>query len=256
MVLLGILREVYHLPLRQTIGLAQSILDLMQVVLPLPDFSTLSRRLQTVCIPLSTTRQPRSGNLVVLIDSTGVKVAGEGSWKIRMHGKSHATKWRKLHIATSESGGEILSLTVTDAPQSDWSQVPELLTAIPGTIARVIADGAYDVRPCRKVILERGATALIPPNKRGKIHLEDSILRERNTMLQTIRRTSRQHWKQSSGYHRRSRIEATMFRYKAAFSDRLSTRTDISQESQLSLRTHILNRWLQLGMPAYGGQPS
>lgn len=255
-VLLGILREVYRLPLRQTIGLTRSIFELMQVVLPIPDFSTLSRRLQTVRIPYRTTRLSRSDNLVVLLDSTGVKVAGEGSWKIRMHGKAHATKWRKLHIATNEANGEVLSLTVTDAPIQDGSQVPELLAAIPDPIATVIADGAYDTRPCRAAIQERGATALIPPNKRGKIHPQDSVLQERNAMLQYIHHTSRQHWKQSSGYHQRSSIEATMWRYKASFSDRLSTRTDKSQESQLKLRTHILNRWLQLGMPAYSGQPS
>lgn len=255
-VLLGILREIYHLPLRQTVGLAASIFELMGVVLPLPNFSTLSRRLQAVRIPLSTTRRPLCGSLVVLVDSTGVKVAGEGSWKIRMHGKSHATKWRKLHIATNGTTGEVLALAVTDAPVQDGSQVPGLLQAIPDTIAAVIADGAYDTRPCRKAIQQHHAHALIPPNKRGKIHPKDPVLQERNVVLQEMHRTSRQHWKRSSGYHRRSRIEATMFRYKAAFSDRLSTRTDQSQEAQLKLRTHILNRWFQLGMPCFAVQPS
>jgi hypothetical protein len=255
-ILLGILKEAYRLPLRQAIGFAASIFRLMGITTTVPDYTTLARRLQRVAIPLAT-RKPRSGSLVVLADSTGVKVAGEGSWKIRMHGKAHATKWRKLHIATDGIRGDILEMTVTDAPVSDWSQLPLLLGAVPREveITDVLADGAYDVRPCRKAISQRGARALIPPNKRAILHPKDTVLAQRNATIQTIHDSSMEQWKRDSGYHRRSRIEATMWRYKASFTDRISARTDRAQEAQLRLRSRILNRFLLLGMPAYAPQP-
>ncbi len=40
------LRMIFHLPLRQTEGYLQSLADLLEVDLPIPDHTTLSRRLQ------------------------------------------------------------------------------------------------------------------------------------------------------------------------------------------------------------------
>jgi Transposase DDE domain len=78
------LQEIYHLPLRQTEGLLRSILTLLQVGLPVPDYSTLSRRRATLAVALPRTRSREA--LHVVVDSTGVKVFGEGEWKVRQHG--------------------------------------------------------------------------------------------------------------------------------------------------------------------------
>ena len=45
------LRTIYKLPLRQTQGLMRSIARLMGVEIPVPDFSTLSRRAQGLELP-------------------------------------------------------------------------------------------------------------------------------------------------------------------------------------------------------------
>lgn len=49
-----------------------------------PDFSTLSRRQKTVTvnIPYSESKEP----LLRLVDSTGIKIGGEGEWHTRKHG--------------------------------------------------------------------------------------------------------------------------------------------------------------------------
>jgi len=75
------LQVVYHLPLRATEGLLLSLFDLLGLALPVPDYSTLSRRrkrlsvLQTV--PQSQT-QSGGQDLHLVVDSTGFKVYGEG----------------------------------------------------------------------------------------------------------------------------------------------------------------------------------
>lgn len=38
-----------------------------------------------------------TGAIDVVADSTGLKVFGEGEWKMRKHGKSKRRTWRKLH---------------------------------------------------------------------------------------------------------------------------------------------------------------
>jgi len=42
-----------------------------------------------------------------LLDSTGLKVFGEGEWKIRKHGKERRRVWRKLHLAVYPAFDEL-----------------------------------------------------------------------------------------------------------------------------------------------------
>src|SRR5512135_452425 len=88
------LRVVFHLPLRATQGLAHSIFQLMGLPLDVPHYSTLSRHAATTRIDL-----PKQGDgpLQLVIDSTGLKLYGEGEWKVRQHGYSKRRTWRKLH---------------------------------------------------------------------------------------------------------------------------------------------------------------
>ena len=78
------LQSVYHLPLRATEGMLLSLFKLLRTKLPVPDYSTLCRRRQSLEVALP--RQARSGPLHLVVDSTGFKVYGEGEWKVRQHG--------------------------------------------------------------------------------------------------------------------------------------------------------------------------
>ena len=161
------LRAVYHLALRATEGLARSLLGLLQVALPVPSYSTLSRRAAAVAVALGA--RPRAGPLHLVIDSSGFKVYGEGEWKVRLHGWSKRRTWRKLHLAVDEATGEIVAAVASTAGVSDDDALPDLLAGVPGAIGQVSADGAYDKRRCYEAIEERGAQAAIPPRRDAKI---------------------------------------------------------------------------------------
>jgi len=77
-------QAIYGLPGRQAQGFLQSVFELMKLGLPVPDHSTLSRRKRQLTITLPVKDWSKSRRLV--IDSTGVKVYGEGEWKVRQHG--------------------------------------------------------------------------------------------------------------------------------------------------------------------------
>ena len=83
----------------------------MGVQLPEPEHSTVSRRKRTLTVSLPVV--PRSGAVHLVVDSTGLKVYGEGEWKTRQHGISKRRTWRKLHLGIDEATGEILSAVVT-----------------------------------------------------------------------------------------------------------------------------------------------
>ena len=95
------LKEVYHLPLRATQGLMRSLMKLLGLDLPVLSYSQLSRR----CANLEVTLPRRKNNeaLHMVVDSTGVKVFGEGEWKVRQHGYSKRRTWRKLHLGADEA---------------------------------------------------------------------------------------------------------------------------------------------------------
>ena len=139
------MRVLFGLPLRQTQGFIQSLLDLMGLVLAVPDYSTLSRRQGALAVVLPT-KQPASpaSPMHLVVDSTGLKVYGEGEWKVRQHGWSKRRTWRKLHVGVNEATGEVVAQTLTSHRIDDASQVVDLLTQVDEAVAAVGGDGAYD----------------------------------------------------------------------------------------------------------------
>ena len=244
------LRAVYHLALRATEGLARSVFALVEVVLPVPSYSTLSRR--AAVLPVALGALPRSAPLHLVIDSSGFKVYGEGEWKVRQHGWSKRRTWRKLHLAVDEATGEIVAAVASEAGVSDDEVLPEVVAQVQGEIRQVSADGAYDKRHCYDALAERGATAVIPPRRDAKIWQHGNCAGapwQRDENLRAIRRWGRRHWKQAAGYHRRSLVETTFFRCKALFGPSLRARAFPQQATELFLKVAALNRMTHQGMP-------
>jgi IS5 family transposase len=244
------LQEIYHLGLRQTEGLMQSIGELLHLEVAIPDYSTLSRRRATLEVVLPRTRSTEA--LHVVVDSTGVKVFGEGEWKVRQHGYTYRRTWRKVHVGVDEASGEIVAAVVTTNNYHDSQLLSDLLAQVDEEINQVSGDGAYDRRTCYEAIRARHARATIPPQRNAKIwqhgnRKAERLARDQN--LRRIRQIGRTVWKQESGYHRRSLAETTMFRLKTLFGERVTARGFAGQAAQLLVRCAALNRMTQLGRP-------
>ena len=162
------MKVLFGMALRQTTGFAESLLKLVGLDWTVPDFSTLSRRQKplAVNIPYRGSRGP----LHLLVDSTGIKVEGEGEWHARKHGGSKRRVWRKIHLGIDEQTLEIRAIEVTGNHIGDAPVLPDLLSQISPEqeIGSVTADGAYDTRNCHDAIADRGAHAVIPPRKNAK----------------------------------------------------------------------------------------
>jgi hypothetical protein len=102
----------------------RSLFVLLKVALSAPDHTTLSRRGKTLKVKL-----PRkvSGHIDIVMDSTGLKIYGEGEWKVRTHGKSKRRTWRKLHLGVEPESGEIQVAELSEAKVSDDAMVAALL---------------------------------------------------------------------------------------------------------------------------------
>jgi IS5 family transposase len=244
------LQEIYHLPLRATQGFVQSIMTLMGIALAIPDYSTLCRRRKQLKIAMPALSKSEPTHLVV--DSTGLKVFGEGEWKIRQHGYSKRRTWRKLHLSIDESTQEILIAALTTNDVDDAEMMVEMLAHIDDDISQVSADGAYDKAKCYAAIEKHQARATIPPRRDGRIHQHGNSNKPplpRDENLRAIRRVGRKQWKKDVGYHRRSLAETAVFRIKSIFGNKLSATSFDGQAAQAILRCAILNKMTHLGMP-------
>lgn len=254
------LQAVYHLPLRAAEGMLLSIFSMLKVDLPVPDYTTVCRRRKKLSVKLPRYRTTEPMHLVV--DSTGLKVFGEGEWKVRQHGWCRRRTWRKLHLGVNEATGEIVAAGCTPNSTSDGEVLHSLLTQIEDPIEQVSGDGSYDHRRCYDAIRDKqygnkqtGDNQIkvsIPPRKGAKIwqhgnSKEERLVRDEN--LRRIRKVGRKQWKEESGYHRRSLAETAVYRYKTLFGGTLSARIYESQAREMFVRCAVLNHMTALGMP-------
>ena len=243
------MKVLFGMALRQTTGFVESLLRLMGLDWDVPDFSTLSRRRKTLAVNIP--HRGSQGPLHLLIDSTGIKVDGEGEWNTRKHGGAKRRVWRKVHLGIVEETLEVRAVEVTSSDIGDAPMLPELLAQIPADqdIASVTADGAYDTRKCHDAIAERGANAVIPPRKNAKPWKAITAgAVARNEALRASKYLGRALWRRWSGYHRRSRVETKMHCVKL-LGQRLMARDFERQAAEFQVRVAVLNGFTALGTP-------
>jgi hypothetical protein len=148
-----------------------------------------------------------------VVDGTGLKVFGDGEWKMRQHGVSKRRTWRKVHLAVDQETGYVRAAATTGNGVGDGQMLPGLLEQVGQPIRQVSADGVYDTRACYEAIAGRAK------------------------------------WERESGYHRRSLAETAVFRLKAIFGPALRARGEAAQDTETMLRIDALNRMTALGMP-------
>ncbi len=146
------------MPLRTLQGFINSVFMLARVRLQCPHYTGISRRAKQV--EVSTPCVIRH----LAIDATGLKVYGEGEWKVKKHGTDGKRRvWRKLHLAVDTNTHEIIAAELILSNVTDTEVLPNLLKQTRRKIAEISGDGAYDTKGCYEAIRIERAVALIPP---------------------------------------------------------------------------------------------
>lgn len=270
---LASIREFTGLPFRQLIGHAAMLIGLFSI--KLPSYSTLCKRMQKLHIPPNISQSRLSGDGVyLLIDSTGLKLSGEGEWKVRKHGAGKRRSWIKLHISVDFASEQILSYMTTPDTIFDGEVTPKLLDSAmqEANIKQLLGDGAYGSHKLyQKIEEERGVSLLSPPHKNAKLHvkfaevhpgrggsggkyadfIDEKGWETHNKYLRDCIHLGWDEWKKQSGYHRRSLVETAMWRLKSAFSSGLRSRCKANRQTEIALRISLLNMWTNQAMPTY-----
>lgn len=240
------MKRVFNLSLRALQGFVDSIFKLMGLSLLCPDYSLVSRRAKTVKISIKTPTRGEISHLV--IDSTGLKVFGEGEWKVRQHGADRRRVWRKLHLAADSATHEIICADLSLSGTTDAQALPGLINQTHRKIREASADGAYDNRYCHDALLRKKIRPLIPPRKGGQ-YWPDKYHERNHAVANQYLSGNNDVWKKKTGYHRRSVAETAMFRIKTLLGGHLSLRDYDAQVGEAMAMVKALNRMTLLGMP-------
>ncbi|EKC5524289.1 TPA: IS5 family transposase [Vibrio parahaemolyticus] len=227
-------KRVFSMPLRALQGFIDSVFSLANVPIVCPHYSCISRRAKQVEVSF----KPKTRGAIqhLAIDATGLKVYGEGEWKIKKHGTDGKRRvWRKLHLAVDTSTHE------------DAEVLPNLLKQTRRRIIEISGDGAYDTRNCHDAIRIKRAVPLIPPRE-GAAFWENGHPRNLAVGCQKLYGSNNK-WKKRYGYHKRSLSETAMYRVKQLLGGRLSLRNYNAQVGETYAMIKALNKLTGLGMP-------
>ncbi|HHV2467515.1 TPA: IS5 family transposase, partial [Escherichia coli] len=241
-----VIKRVFRLTLRAAQGFIDSIFTLMNVPLRCPDYTSVSKRAKSVNVSFKTFTRGEIAHLV--IDSTGLKVFGEGEWKVKKHGKERRRIWRKLHLAVDSKTHEIICADLSLNNVTDSEAFPGLIRQTHRKIRAASADGAYDTRLCHDELRRKKISALIPPRK-GAGYWPGEYA-DRNRAVANQRLTgSNARWKWTTDYNRRSIAETAMYRVKQLFGGSLTLRDYDGQVAEAMALVRALNKMTKAGMP-------
>lgn len=238
------LKGIFSLTLQATQGLLDSLFELINVPFCAPDYSCVGKRSRAVKVA---NRQPSKGRITdVVLDSTGLKVFGEGEWNVRKHGAEKRRVWRKLHLAVDPATHDIVAAEVSLENVHDAEVLPTLLNPLRRKLGTIYADGAYDSKASHQLIARKRATACIPPRKNAGQWKKGH---PRNEAVLVMRKEGLAYWKKVSGYHRCSLAETAMSRFKQLMAGEITRRKYNCHVEEVMTYMNAMNKLNTLGLP-------
>jgi len=235
------LRFVYRLSLRATEGLVRSILQMMSIPLMAPGYTAICKRMKFLKIP---SRLKKGGVRTLVLDASGLKVYGEGEWKVKKHGPGRRRKWKKIHLAMDAKTQEIVFCEVSKANVVDTEYFEKWVRG--KSLQTVIMDGAADTSKCYRHAEKEGVKLLTPPQRNALIR-EEGWFEQRNTALKQIigfggGKIGRELWRILTGYTKRAIVESVFSRWKRILGGEMRSQTEERQCAEVYCKSMILNR--------------
>lgn len=100
-----------------------------------------------------------------MLDTTGLKIYGEGEWRAeRYRGKK---RWKKLHLAMDAERGKLALAEITNEYVRDTEHLEKALKRANRLRGKVLIDGIADSEKCYDLSKRHNKRLLTPPKKRG-----------------------------------------------------------------------------------------
>ena len=209
MTFLGFTHTMLGIDYRGLEGFTRGLTRLAPV--PVPDYTTICRRVNALKLTITRTLLDHPGeDVVVSLDSSGVKVSNRGDW-IRRKWKVRRG-WVKVHLAVDEGGKQCVAVMVTDEEVGDQTmfgpvvrEADRSVRAKGGRVVQVNADGIHDTRNNFDTLDGMGATPGIKIRRNASTRARGCPLRRRHVL--EYRELGYGEWRDKYRYGYRWRVE-------------------------------------------------
>jgi hypothetical protein len=251
LLLLGHAKAYFHLPYRQTEGIAQGH---AKGKLPsIPDFTTINRRINKLDIKIKDTMDGKEFEdeyIIIAIDSTGIKVTNRGQWINEKWHVKNKKGYLKIHVAVNVKTKKILSMKVTDEHVHDGKVLPELVDNVIEsdkqiTIGKLFADGAYDDNEIFRYLGDNGILPCIKVRKNSRVGWKKgkNILRNLSVLAQ---KNDLQRWKDSVSYGQRWIVETVFSSIKRRFGEYVYSVKLKNMIQEMMLKASLYNKMISV----------
>jgi transposase len=235
MKVVGYARVYFGLPYRQTEGLLRTYRTTIPKV---PDYSVIHRRVNKLDIRA----EPHLGNdIIIAIDSTGIKVANRGEWM--------RDKWKmrrgflKIHVGVDVNSKKIVSAKITDERSHDAQHLPSLVDQAlhHGKVVKVLADAAYDSKNNFSYLWYHDIVPAIKVRKNSSGRSRGCYPRKVSVISQL---KMYQYWKDSVSYGRRWIVESVFSVLKRIFGEHVMAHKRKNMVKELQLKMALYNKFV------------
>lgn len=241
---MSVLRFKFKLSLRETEGFFRSFVEAIGSVIPTPCYTQVCRRMKILQLPAELLGKKSITDIA--LDTTGLKVYGEGEWRAEKYGGKN--RWKKLHLALDPESGQLILAEITDEYVHDTTYLEDALKAAGKRRGKVLIDGIADSGKCYRLAREYNKTLYTPPKQGAVLRKEDGY-EQRNDAIKVIRglgndRTARSIWAKLVGYNRRVVAESMMARWKKLYGGELRSRCAERCKKEVKLKAMIINEMI------------
>jgi hypothetical protein len=240
-VFLAVVRYLFGLPYRQLEGFTRALNRLLPR-LPSADYSGLRRRV--LGIDLSPYEDLEgSDDVVIAVDSTGVRVHKAGGWVEREHGKKK--RYVKIFFAVDVETKQALALMVTTDGTHDSRVFPELLRKAErrGRVSKVYGDGAFDSSEIYELLESKGIETVIKPRRNSRL---DTPSEPRRRAVTLYKHLGHRRWADLKGYGKRWSVETAYSTFKRTFGEFCMAKTMNNIEKEMMTKAYIYNTLINL----------
>lgn len=235
------LRFKFRISLRETEGLFGSFVTAMRKCLRVPSYTQVCRRMKTLGLPFELLDKRNVTDIV--LDTTGLKVYGEGEWRAEKYGGKK--RWKKLHLGMDAKTGKLMFAEITDEHVHDTACLEKVLSKGNRRKGKVLFDGIADSLRCYGIARKYNKQLVTPP-KQGAVLRKEEDFRGRNDAVRIIRGlgndlTARSLWGKLTGYNRRVIIESMVSRWKRLYGGDLRSRCPERKKNEVQLKAMMIN---------------
>lgn len=238
--LLGYVKVYFHLPYRRTEGVVRA--HAANKIPSVPDYSTINRRVNRLDIEIN---QHVGKEIVIALDSTGIKVANRGEW---MRHKWHVRRgYLKIHAAVDIKKKRILSLEVTSEEVHDGNMLKNLVdnASKNNKVKNVLADGMYDSNNNFRYLANHHIRPGIKTRSNSKVRSTNCHARNMSVLRQ---RTNLKRWKRSVSYGHRWMAETVFSSIKRTFGEYVNARRFHNMTKELIIKASLYNMFIAMKM--------